>query len=137
VTPTITPPGGFVRGYYTLVPCRLVDTRDSNGAFGGPALSAGQSRTFVLVGNCGIPAEATAVALNLTVTQPTNLGHLTVFPDGAPAPGTSTLNYRSGQTRANNAIVRLGPGGGITVSCGQLSGTTHVIIDVNGFLVSQ
>jgi hypothetical protein len=74
--------------------------------------------------------------VNLTVTEPTALGHITVYPQGTPKPATSTLNYRAGQTRANNAIVAIGPGGAITVLSGQPSGTVHVIIDVNGYFRS-
>jgi hypothetical protein len=48
-----------------------------------------------------------------------------------PLPLASTLNYSTGQTRANNAIVAFGPSGDITVRCA--SGTAHVVIDVNGY----
>ena len=120
-------------GFYTLTPCRVADTRGPAGTYGAPSLQAGGIRTFPLVGQCGIPETASAVALNLTVTGPTALGHLTVFPQGSPLPNASTLNYRAGQTRANNAIVPLGTGGAIAVACGQSSGTTNFIIDVNGY----
>jgi len=46
----------------------------------------------------------------------------------------SSLNYRAGQTRANNAIVTLGASGALAVFCGQGFGTTHFIIDINGYL---
>lgn len=130
-------PGAVVAGYYTLVPCRVADTRGPIGPYGGPALVAGEPRLFTLAGRCGIPETATAVSLNLTVTQPTALGHVTVYPAGSPQPATSTLNYRPGQTRANNAIVSVGSTGAITVVCGQASGTTHFIIDVNGYFRSS
>jgi hypothetical protein len=120
-------------GFYTLVPCRVADTRDSPGPFGGPALEAGTTRTVPMAGRCGIPVEADAVAINLTVTQPTALGHLTVYPSGIPVPLASTINYRAGQTRANNAIVKLGTGDSINLTCGQSTGTTHFIIDVVGY----
>jgi hypothetical protein len=128
VTPT---PGPAVAGFYTLVPCRVADTRAT-----GSALAAGAPRDFVLVGQCGITPEATSVSLNLTVTQPTELGHITVYPSGTPQPLTSMLNYRGGQTRANNAIVTLGVNGAISVVSGQSAGTTHFIIDVNGYFRS-
>ena len=129
-------PGALDAGFYTLTPCRLADTRGTTGPYGGPALAAGGSRSFILIGQCGIPPEATAVSLNLTVTQPTAPGHLTVFPSGIPLPLVSTLNYGAGQTRANNAIVSLGTNGGVTVFCAQSAGTAHFIIDVSGFLRS-
>jgi len=48
-------------------------------------------------------------------------------------PPSSTINYRSGETQANDAIVALGQGSGVSVACGQASGTVHVILDVNGY----
>ncbi|HSE64838.1 MAG TPA: hypothetical protein VLG15_14620 [Thermoanaerobaculia bacterium] len=132
-TPTRTP---LPFGFYTLEPCRVVDTRDPTGPFGGPSLQAGAVRTFTMTGRCGVPAEATAVSLNVVVTEPSAPGHLTVFPAGAPLPLASTINYVSGQTRANNAIVPLGVGGGISILCGQSSGTAQFIVDVNGYFQS-
>jgi pre-peptidase len=131
-TPTPTPTGLTSPGFYTVAPCRVADTRDPAGPFGGPALPAGAVRTFTVAGRCGIPTNATAVSLNLTVVLPSQDGYLTLFPAGTPLPLSSTLNYRSGQVRANNAIVPLGAGGGVSVFSGQGSGTTELVIDVNG-----
>jgi uncharacterized repeat protein (TIGR01451 family) len=119
-------------GYWTLPPCRVVDTRDPSR--GGPApLVAGESRTFTLASLCGIPATATAVSLNVTVTSATDVGHVRVYPSGASRPATSTLNYRPGLNRANNAVVPVGAGAGLSVYVAQASGTVHVILDVNGY----
>jgi hypothetical protein len=116
-----------------LTPCRVADTRGPSGPYGGPALAANADRTFVVAGQCGIPAGAVAVAFNFTVTQPTGLGDLRTVPGGGTLPLVSTMNWRPGQTRANNAIIRLGPSGDITVHVDQGSGTVHLIIDVNGY----
>jgi hypothetical protein len=121
-------PGNF----FSLPPCRVLDTRNAAGPYGGPALGAGQSRTFTFAGRCGIPASATAVALNVTVTQPSALGHLALYPVGV-ATAVSSLNYRAGQTRANNAVVALSAAGQLVVRSGQTSGTAHVIVDVTGY----
>ena len=119
----------------TLAPCRVLDTRNANGPLGGPALVAGADRTFVFTGQCGIPAEATSVSVNVAVTQSTaGPGFLTLYPAGSALPLAATINYAAGQTRANNAAVALGAGGAITVHCGQGSGTAHVIVDVNGYV---
>jgi hypothetical protein len=118
---------------FTVQPCRLIDTRGPAGLFGGPALAAGQQRSFSLAGRCGIPSTARAVAINVTATEPTTQGHLTWFPSGAPVPLTSTVNYTSGRTIANNATVRVGIAAGLTVLCGQASGTAHVVVDVVGY----
>jgi hypothetical protein len=123
----------LVAGYYTLTPCRAVDTRDDSGPYGGPALAANSTRTFALAGRCGIPAEADAVAVNVVVTQPTASGFLTLYPVGVAPPLASTINYGPGQTRANNAIVQLGTGDSVEVTSGQTSGAAHLIIDVVGY----
>jgi len=117
---------------YTVTPCRLVDTRNPAGPLGGPALAAGQDRVFTLAGQCGLPAGIRAVSVNITVTQPTAAGYLTLYP-GGPAPLTSSMNYRAGQTRANNAVLAVGGSGEIGVRCGQASGTTQFVLDVNGY----
>jgi hypothetical protein len=119
--------------YFSVTPCRVLDTRSPSGDYGGPALAAGQSRAFTLAGRCGVPASATAVAVNLTVTQATSQGNLRLYPAGGPAPSTSTLNYAAGQTRANNAVVGLSPGGALAIRCNQGSGTAHAILDVTGY----
>ena len=113
-----------------------MDTREAAGPYGAPSIDAGGFRSFVLVGQCGIPAGATAVSLNFTVTQSTAAGHIAAFPAGTPVPFVSTLNYRAGQTRANNAIVTLGQNGAIAVVCSQSDGKVDVIIDVNGYFRS-
>jgi hypothetical protein len=76
---------------------------------------------------------ARAISVNLTVTQPTALGFLTLFPGGGTPPATSTINYSAGQTRANNATVLLGAAGDLSVFCGQFGGTAQMIVDVNGY----
>jgi uncharacterized protein (DUF1800 family) len=121
--------------FYTLPPCRVVDTRAPNGPFGGPALGGGQSRTFGFT-QCGVSPTARAVALNVTVTGSTAPGHLTLYPGGLPVPLTSSINYRAGQTRANNAIVSVGVGALLGVYSGQPSGTVHFVIDLNGYFDS-
>jgi hypothetical protein len=119
--------------YFTLTPCRVLDTRNAVGPYGGPALQAGESRPFTLAGRCGIPPFATAVAVNVTVTQPTAAGHLRLYPAGT-SPLVSSLNYRAGQTRANNAMVGLSSAGRFVIRNGQSVGSAHVVLDVTGYL---
>jgi hypothetical protein len=119
--------------YFTVSPCRVADTRNPNGPYGGPALAANADRSFVIGGQCGIPATAQAVSFNFTVTQPTGQGDLRTFPGGAGLPLVSTLNWRPGQTRATNAVISLGPSGDVVVHVDQFSGTVHFITDVNGY----
>jgi hypothetical protein len=56
-----------------------------------------------------------------------------VFAAGESPPLTSTLNFRTGVVRANNAVLHLGTGGQISVSCSMPSGTTNFILDVTGY----
>jgi uncharacterized repeat protein (TIGR01451 family) len=125
------------QGYYAVTPCRVVDTRSPAGPTGGGALAAGAVRTFPLAGRCGIPAWASAVSLNVTVTQPSTAGHLRLFPGGTAVPQISTLNFTAGATRANNAVVKLGAGGDLSVFCMLGSGSAHVIVDVNGYFAAE
>jgi hypothetical protein len=99
----------------------------------GGALTCGVERPLTIVGGtCGVPTDATAVSLNVTVTQPSATGNLRLYAAGTPPPTTSTLNYVGGQTRANNAVAPLSAGGQIAVLCAP-TGTAHVIVDVNGY----
>ena len=124
---TATPPSPA--RFYTLTPCRVLDTRTSP-----PALAAGGERVVTVGGGpCGVPTSAKAVSANLTVTQPTTAGNLVLFPTGTN-PGTSTINYLGGQTRGNNAVVPLSSAGAVSIRCNQASGTAHVILDVNGYI---
>ena len=115
--------------FFSLTPCRAFDTRAAD----GPPLSAGGDRTIVLASRCGIPLSARSVSVNLTVTSPTSMGQLVLYPTGIALPPTSNLSYSEMQTRANNAILELGFYGDIIVHCAQPSGTVHLIIDVNGY----
>ena len=132
VIASVTPPP--TGNFFTLDPCRVADTRAPVGPYGGPSVVGGNERTFVLSGRCGIPAEARAVAVTLTVTNTNAAGDVRVFPAGVALPLVSTLNWRTGQTRSGSAIVPVGSGGAITVHLDQSPfGTSDVIIDVFGW----
>ena len=120
-------------GFYTVTPCRVADTRNAGGPYGGPALSANTSRSFTITGRCGVPSTAEAIALNVTVTDATAPGDLRLYPTGYALPSTTGINYRAGKTRANNGSYALGTNGGLTMHCDQASGTVNVILDVFGY----
>jgi hypothetical protein len=124
---TPVPPARF----YTLSPCRLVDTRTTS----APALVASGLRNFTVTNACGIPTTAKAISVNLTVTGPAAPGFVTLFPGDGPAPATSNINFSTGQTRANNAVVPLATNGtGVLRVLNGAPGTVHFILDVNGYL---
>lgn len=121
--------------FHTVSPCRVLDTRGASGAHGGPPLPAGGQRVFVIHGRCGIPATAKAISANITVVNAPGIGHLTLFPGNASPPTSSTINFRPGLTRANNAVLMLASSGtgALTVQNNATTGATHVLIDVNGY----
>jgi hypothetical protein len=120
--------------FYTLPPCRLVDTRSANGRLGGPILQAGQTRTFALAGSCGVPATAKALAVNVTETGAARGGPLTLYAADQQSGGTSTINFSSGGTLANSAYLRLsGEGSGSIAVVNGSPGTVHFILDVTGY----
>ena len=129
--PMPSEPGDF----FTLTPCRLLDTRDPDGPYGGPVLQAAQLRTFAAAGRCGIPSTAAALSINVTAVSPTAGGYLSLTPaDQLPA-NTSTLNFSAGQTRSNNTLLRLSEilERSFAAFAGIPSGTVHLIVDVNGY----
>jgi hypothetical protein len=128
------PPGsaGGLR-FYAVAPCRVVDTRPEQGKldpFGPPALTAYVGRNIPVWSSCGVPSNAQAYSLNMTVVPSGPLDFLSVWPTGAPYPGVSTLNSPSGRVIANAAVVRAGTNGSIRVLAGN---PTHLIIDINGY----
>src|SRR5579863_808706 len=125
-------------GFYTVPPCRVFDTRNPSAPLGGPALGPGDTRGFdVLSSNCGIPPTAAAIAANVTVTQPTAPGDLRLYAsDMTTPPISSTINFVSGQTVANNAVVLLPLNASGTVNVtNDGNGTVQVILDVVGYFL--
>ncbi len=119
--------------FFTLTPCRLVDTRNPNGPLGGPALTSGAARTFTAWGNCGIPITATAIAVNVTVVGGSNAGDVRVDAAGT-TPAVSAINFGTGQTRANNRLVMLSGTGSFSALASVLgNGTVHFLVDVVGY----
>ncbi len=119
--------GGFV----ALAPARLLDTRTS-----GPQLGAGQTRTLQVTGQSGVPSSGVAaVVLNVTVTDTTSIGFLTVFPAGTTRPNASNLNWSAGTTIPNAVTVKVGTGGFINLFQSG-PGTAQVVIDVSGYYVA-
>jgi len=147
--------------FFSVTPCRLVDTRGPVAVDGGPILSHGMVRNFAVWGSnatllpaCGIPSDGTvkAVTLNITVVNPTSLGHLTAYPfcvgtptfcnsftsAGGAIPVVSTINYDAGEPAlGNGAIVPVTNDPSFQISLlPVLTGsgnTVHAIIDITGY----
>ncbi len=119
--------------FYTVPPCRVVDTRNAAGPRGGPALQPNQFRDFPIAGFCGVPREASAIAVNVTVVTPSQSGNLRIVPAGHVLPSSSAISFRAGRTRANNGVYALGRDGQLTVQNDMAGGSTHFLIDVTGY----
>jgi hypothetical protein len=126
--------------YHAVQPTRIADTRANSGYQGaGGALSAGQILTVQTTGfnAAPVPFGATAVVVNVTAVGPTAAGYLTAYASGQPVPSTSTVDFVSGQTVANEATIAIGSTGDL-VNYGKISifnytGTTNVVVDVEGY----
>jgi uncharacterized repeat protein (TIGR03803 family) len=120
--------------FVPLTPCRVVDTRNQDGTFGGPPITGNTARSFPLFqsGNpCGIPSDAVAYSLNVTVVPITTLSYLTIWPTGEGQPTVSTLNSLDGRIKANAVIIPAGTSNG-SVSV-FVTNTTNVVLDINGY----
>jgi len=114
--------------FHAFSPSRILDTRGGNGAPVGPLVPL----ELQVTGRGGVPAvDVAAVVLNVTVTQPTDSTHLTVWPSGQARPLASNLNFGPGQTVANLVIVRVGTGGKVSIY--NAGGFSHVVVDVAGW----
>jgi len=117
--------------FYPVTPCRVADTRNPNGDFGGPKMAAQTARSFPIPASaCGIPTTAAAYSMNVTVVPDGLLSYLTAWPAGSPQPNVSTLNSFDGSVVANAAIVPAGTNGAISIYVTQ---PTQVILDINGY----
>ena len=129
ITGASSPPLQFV----PVPPCRVADTRVTNGLFGGPYLPGGSTRNFPIPqnNNCNIPNTAVAYSLNVTAVPLTGaLRFMTVWPAGELLPISSTLNSQDGRIKANAAIIPAGAGGAVSVYA---TNATNVILDINGY----
>ncbi|MGE0000357.1 MAG: hypothetical protein AB7U39_25855, partial [Ilumatobacteraceae bacterium] len=88
---------------------------------------------LVVRGRGGVPGNATAVALNVTATQGSESGFVTVYPCGTQRPLTSNLNYVAGQTVANVVIASLDADGRV---CLFSNASVHLVADVNGYFTN-
>ncbi len=126
-----TPAGDF----YTLTPCRLLDTRTQPGG----AIASGTVRQLDVfaVGACGVPANAIALALNVTAIGETSGGELAVYSVGPPA-GASTISFGPNAARSNNAVVLLSKDGKLRIKPTlSAAGSMHAVVDVVGYFAPE
>ncbi|WP_051366295.1 choice-of-anchor D domain-containing protein [Hamadaea tsunoensis] len=120
--------------YAPVPPARLLDTRSGLGA---PKAAVGPQGVVPLLvrGRGGVPAAASAVVLNVTVTAPTAAGFVSVYPSGGTRPTVSSLNFPQGWTGANSVTVSLGSDGKVNLY--NNSGSVQLIADVVGYYLGS
>ena len=114
--------------YNPVVPARVLDTRSG---LGGSTIGGGQSINVAVAGKGGVPAGSAGVVLNVTVTNTSAGGFLTIWPAGGTRPLASSLNFSAGQTIPNLIEVALGTGGAVSIF--NSAGSTDVLADVQGY----
>src|SRR5208283_5118705 len=91
------PGGANALTFYPAPPCRVADTRNADGPFGGPEMGAATTRSFAIPASaCPIPSDAAAYSLNVTVVPDGVLSYLSAWPTGSAQPLVSTLNSFDG-----------------------------------------
>ena len=118
-------------------PARLLDSRPGESTIDGAYRNTGVRPSggtirLPISGRAGVPANASAVILNVTATETQAEGLVTVYPTGEGRPTASNLNYAAGQTVPNAVTARLGAGGSI---CLFNLGATHLVVDIAGYIV--
>jgi sugar lactone lactonase YvrE len=106
---------------------RLTDTRPN------PVAAGATINVQVAGGTTPVPADATAVVLNVAAVTPLAAGHIRVFPTGTPLPNASVLNFAAGKNTPNQVVVKVGTGGNVTLYAGN---TTNMIVDISGYFTS-
>ncbi|HEV3077070.1 MAG TPA: RHS repeat-associated core domain-containing protein [Thermoanaerobaculia bacterium] len=132
------PASGQTGGFYTLTPCRILDTRQT----GAPLTQANPQHVYQISGACGVPANAQAVTLNVTLVNATTNLSVQGYPGDAPgAPGTNVVSASPPVTAviAGAAVLPLATDGSgtlgvlMTLAPPATSGQTDLILDVSGY----
>lgn len=129
--------GNFVQSsalrFVPVTPCRVADTRNVDGPFGGPRISAQTSRDFAIPNSsCNIPSAAKAYSMNVAVVPARQLGYITVWPAGNPQPLVATLSSLDGRIKSDALIVSAGASGAISVF---VTDDSDVVLDINGYFI--
>jgi hypothetical protein len=117
--------------YTPVAPTRLLDTRDAT----GPKTTPFGTAETVSLPVAGLPPNASAVVVNVTATDTTSPGFVTLWPTGSARPQTSNLNPQPGLTRANLTVARLGTGGAIDIF--NNSASTALVVDLVGYYTAE
>jgi hypothetical protein len=108
----------------TAAPVRFLDSRSTT------RIAAGTSKELLVAGDKGIPADAKAMAMNVTAVGASADGFMTVYPCGEPVPVASNLNYTKGRDIANSVLAKPGVGGKV---CFYSDKAVDIVVDVSGY----
>ncbi len=125
-SPAVATPIAHPGAYHAVGPARLMDRM----------VAAHGTTNLKITGAAGMPAIGVgAVVLNITVASPKKAGYVTAFPTGTTRPATSNVNFVSGQTVPNLAVVKVGATGQVSLYS-SAAGTIRLIADVSGYYES-
>lgn len=123
--PTVEAATTAPAAFEPVTPCRLLDTRE------GDRLGTDDTVDIRVAGRCGVPDDATAVAVTITAVQPAAPGFAVGYPTGTPRPNASSVNFQPGEVIANLQLLQLGAG---SVTVYSLV-ATDIVVDVSGAYV--
>ena len=132
-------PSEYTTSYYPITPERVLDTRVLSGQQGqGATITGGTTLNFypgtgtTVLWAFPVPLDATAVVLNVTATNTTAPGYLTLWAANSPKPDVSNVNWPSaGTTIPNRVIVPIDSTTGLVTIYSNV--TTDVVVDLNGY----
>lgn len=113
-----------------LTPTRILDSRDGTGGW-TTQLGHNETRDIAVKGLAGVPADASTVVMNVTVTGAVANSFLKAYPSGAAAPNSSNLNFAAGQTISNLVTTQVGANGNVSIY--NQVGSVDVVVDVVGY----
>ena len=134
-SPTVTKP--VCATYHPLTPARILDTRSGLGLTG--KFVSHTAREITVGGQGGVDPAAVAVTGNLTVTDQTNAGYVSLTLDAESTPTTSTINFPVGDNRANGVTVPLNGSSDLwaTYVASGTTASTDLLFDVTGYFTAD
>jgi hypothetical protein len=126
----VTPQSAANSPFVSVVPRRLMDTRDGTGGIRGKIPADNTVKLRVVGTGTGNAEVATAVALNVTALDSNDAGFVTVWPCDKAEPTTSNLNFAAKQTIPNAVVTRISADGYI---CLKASAAVGVLVDTSGW----
>lgn len=117
---------------------RVLDSRTAVGGRNGVPLGHDQSFSVPVTGVGGVPSTGVgAVIAHVVAVGPTsNGGYFTAYSTGYARPLASSLNFKPGMTASNDVVIPIGADGTVSIYNYNISGTTHAILDIQGWIAS-